>query len=66
MEALFTPEGQALNAIKDLTLDASVARGVEILHNELVGITLPYAGLLNIPGNTVPDQLRSDGEPVFQ
>jgi hypothetical protein len=55
VQALFTPEGGYPlfgESPKDLTFNASVQRGVEILNNQLVGMNPPYAGLLT-GGNTV-------------
>jgi PE-PPE domain/PE family len=55
VQGLFTPEGGYPlfgESPKDLTFNASVQRGVEILNNQLVGANPPYAGLLT-GGNTV-------------
>jgi len=55
VQGLFTPEGGYPlfgESPKDLTFNASVQRGVEILNNQLVGMNPPYAGLLT-GGNTV-------------
>ncbi|AGZ49860.1 PE family protein [Mycobacterium kansasii] len=53
VQSLFTPEGFYIDTgIKTLPLNVSVAQGVTILTNTLVGTNPPYAGLLT-SGNTV-------------
>ena len=54
VQGLFTPEGlYPVTAIKDLAVTVSIDRGVQILDNMLVGVSPPYAGLLNNAANTV-------------
>lgn len=53
VQSLFTPEGFYIDTgVKTLPLNVSVAQGVTILTNTLVGTNPPYAGLLT-SGNTV-------------
>ncbi|ETW22325.1 hypothetical protein MGAST_20675, partial [Mycobacterium gastri 'Wayne'] len=53
VQSFFTPEGFYIDTgVKTLPLNVSVAQGVTILTNTLVGTNPPYAGLLT-SGNTV-------------